>query len=126
MHSRAALYRRRGIQAQQHAAQANQPNIKDAFEQVARDWFALAEQVEWLEGHYRALGFGEPRDRKPKSTRSGPQQATETGRHAFEPTKMPANCGLFVRERETPVRMGLHGGPGRIRTSNQTVMSGRL
>ena len=25
-------------------------------------------------------------------------------------TKMPANCGLFVRERETPVRMGLHGG----------------
>ena len=123
MHSRAELYRRRGIQAQQHAAQANQPNIKDAFEQVARDWFALAEQVEWLEGHYRALGFGEPRDRKPKSTRSGPQQATETGRHAFEPTKMPANCGLFVRERETPVRMGLHGGPGRIRTSNQTVMS---
>ena len=110
MHSRAELYRRRGIQAQQHAAQANQPNIKDAFEQVARDWFALAEQVEWLEGHYRALGFGEPRDRKPKSTRSGPQQATETGRHAFEPTKMPANCGLFVRERETPVRMGLHGG----------------
>src|SRR5262245_16221576 len=63
MHSRAELYRRRGIQAKQPAAQANQPNIKDAFEQVARDWFALAEQVEWLEGHYRALAFGEPRDR---------------------------------------------------------------
>src|SRR6516164_7609485 len=127
MHSRAELYRRRGIQAQQHAAQANQPNIKDAFEQVARDWFALAEQVEWLEGHYRALGFGEPRDRKPKSTRSGPQQATETGRHAFEPTKMPANCGLFVRERETPVRMGLHGGgctPDR--TSPDFIDSGPL
>src|SRR6516225_1797279 len=37
---------------------------------------------------------------------------------------MPANCGLFVRDRETPVRIGLCGGPGRTRTSNQTVMSG--
>ena len=30
-------------------------------------------------------------------------------------------CG--VRDREIPVRIGLHGGPGRTRTSNQTVMS---
>jgi hypothetical protein len=37
----------------------------------------------------------------------------------------PANCGLLVRDRETPVRSGLRGGPGRTRTSNQTVMSGR-
>jgi hypothetical protein len=68
-------------------------------------------------------GFAEPRDRQPKSTLSGPQQAAETARHAFEPAKIPANCGLFVRDRETSVRIGLRGGPGRIRTSNQTVMS---
>jgi hypothetical protein len=47
----------------------------------------------------------------------------ETTRPAFEPAKVPANCGLFVRDQKTPVRIGLHGGPGRIRTSNQTVMS---
>jgi DNA invertase Pin-like site-specific DNA recombinase len=33
------------------------------------------------------------------------------------------HSGLFIRDRETPVRIGLRGGPGRIRTSNQTVMS---
>jgi hypothetical protein len=67
-------------------------------------------------------GFGEPRDWEPKSTLSGPQQAAETVRPVFEPTKMPANCGLFVRDRETPVRMGLRGGPERIRTSSQTII----
>jgi len=36
-----------------------------------------------------------------------------------------ANCGLFVRDRETLVRIGLRGGAGRIRTSNQTIISGR-
>jgi hypothetical protein len=70
-------------------------------------------------------GFAEPRDWQPKSTLSRPQLATETARPAFEPAETPANCGLFVRDRETSVRIGLHGGPGRIRTSNQTVMSGR-
>ena len=29
---------------------------------------------------------------------------------AFEPAKMPANCGLFVRDWETPVRIGVRGG----------------
>jgi hypothetical protein len=42
----------------------------------------------------------------------------------LNPRKCPQNCGLFVRDRETSVRIGLRGGPGRIRTSNQTVMSG--
>jgi hypothetical protein len=35
---------------------------------------------------------------------------TETARPAFEPAEMPANCGLFVRDRETSVRIGLRGG----------------
>src|SRR5213080_2164727 len=29
---------------------------------------------------------------------------------AFEPAEMPANCGLFLRDRETSVRIGLRGG----------------
>jgi hypothetical protein len=36
--------------------------------------------------------------------------------------QMPANCGLFVGDRETSVRIGLHGGPERTRTSNQTII----
>src|SRR5438445_6664324 len=42
---------------------------------------------------------------------------------AFEPAETPANCGLFLRDRETSVRIGLRGGAGRTQTSNQTVMS---
>src|SRR5258707_4294047 len=59
-----------------------------------------------------------------KTTLSRPQPAAETVRPAFEPAKMPANRELFVRDQKTPVRIGLRGGPGRTRTSNQTVMSG--
>src|SRR5438034_6793363 len=29
---------------------------------------------------------------------------------AFEPAETPANCGLFLRDRETSVRIGLRGG----------------
>ena len=50
MYLRAEQYRRRGIQAQQRAAEAIDPKNRQAFQQVATDWFALAEQVEWLEG----------------------------------------------------------------------------
>src|SRR5260221_12397893 len=51
-------------------------------------------------------GFAEPRDREPKSTLSRSRPATETARPAFEPAKMPAKCGLFVRDRglEPPTR----------------------
>src|SRR6266404_630113 len=68
-------------------------------------------------------GFAEPRDREAKSTLSRPQPAAETARPTFELAETPANCGLFVRDRETSVRIGLRSGPGRTRTSNQTVMS---
>src|ERR1700730_19083889 len=36
---------------------------------------------------------------------SQPQPTAETARPAFEPAEMPANCGLFVRDRETSVRI---------------------
>jgi hypothetical protein len=48
MYSRSEQYRCRGIEAQQRAARAIDPTIREAFEQVAHDWFALAAQVEWL------------------------------------------------------------------------------
>jgi hypothetical protein len=51
MRSRAEEYRRRGIEARQRAGRATEQHLKNAFEQVAHDWFALAEQVEWLERH---------------------------------------------------------------------------
>jgi hypothetical protein len=48
-----------------------------------------------------------------------PQPSSETARAVFEPAKMPANCGLFVRDQETPVRIGLRGGPERTQTACQ-------
>ena len=52
MRSRAEEYRRRGTEAEQRAAQATEPTIKNAFEDVASGWFLLAHQVEWLEGRH--------------------------------------------------------------------------
>src|SRR6266478_9071899 len=71
-------------------------------------------------------GFAEPRDREPKSTLSRSRPAAETAPPAFEPAKMPAKSGLFGRDQKTSVRTGTRGGPGRTRTSNQTVMSGLI
>jgi hypothetical protein len=50
MHSRPEQYRRLGIVARQRAAEANDPAVKAAFEEVAANWYALAEQLEWIEG----------------------------------------------------------------------------
>jgi hypothetical protein len=50
-------------------------------------------------------GFAEPRDRAPNSGLSRPQPAAETASLPFEPAKMPANCGLFGRDRKTAVRI---------------------
>jgi hypothetical protein len=49
MYSRAEQYRRNGIAASHRAAQATEVSIKLAFDEVARKWFALAKQAEWLE-----------------------------------------------------------------------------
>jgi hypothetical protein len=50
MYSRAEEYRRRGNEARQRAAQSTNLSIKEAFLEVARGWFTLAEQVAWLDG----------------------------------------------------------------------------
>ena len=49
MSSRAEYYRRRGCDALQRAAQATEVKIRGAFEDVAGDWFVLAEQSDWLD-----------------------------------------------------------------------------
>jgi hypothetical protein len=63
MDSRAEHYRRRGIEAQQRAAQTTNLSIKEAFKDVARGWFVLAEQTEWLDQHRQP---GPSREEKPK------------------------------------------------------------
>jgi hypothetical protein len=52
MYSRADEYRRRGIRAQQLAERAADRAPREAFEEVATEWFALAEQAEWLDRLY--------------------------------------------------------------------------
>jgi hypothetical protein len=49
------LYRGRGIEALQRAAQATKPEIRLAFEDVASGWFVLAEQVDWLDRRHRTI-----------------------------------------------------------------------
>jgi hypothetical protein len=49
MSLRAEYYRRRGIEAQSRADRATNTQIRLAFRDVADGWFALAEQVDWLD-----------------------------------------------------------------------------
>jgi hypothetical protein len=49
MYSGAEYYRHRGLVAQHRAAQTTELSLKEAFKHVAREWFALAERVDWLD-----------------------------------------------------------------------------
>jgi hypothetical protein len=49
MSLRADIYRQKAAEAKQSAARARIPSIKQAFEEVARGWLLLAEQMEWLD-----------------------------------------------------------------------------
>jgi len=74
-------------------------------------------------------GFAEPRDWKPKSGLLRSYPAPETEAPAFECAKMAANCGLFVRDWEMPVRIGLRGGGcsrDRTRLRIQILLTGKL
>jgi len=64
MHSRAEDYYRRGLAAQQHAAQVAELHLKKAFEQVADNWFTLAKQVQWLE--QGGSQYGRPTPKEPE------------------------------------------------------------
>jgi hypothetical protein len=53
MYSPAEHYRRCGLAAKERAAQATDLNLKEAFKDVARHWFALAERVDWLDRQHK-------------------------------------------------------------------------
>jgi hypothetical protein len=53
MSTRADDYRRRARAADRRAAQTSDPHIRGAYEQITRDWLALAEQVEWIDSYRR-------------------------------------------------------------------------
>ena len=61
---RADDYRRRAILAQERADQTTDPRIKEWWEDAAKNWFFVAQHVEWLlESVYRP----------PDSTQDQPQ-----------------------------------------------------
>jgi len=49
MSSRSDEYRQKAAEAKNRAAQASSRPIKRAFQEVARNWLLLAEQMEWLD-----------------------------------------------------------------------------
>jgi hypothetical protein len=59
--SHAEYYRRRGMVAQQRAAQTTDLSLKEAFKDVARHWLMLAERVDWLDRQHKELRAGKNR-----------------------------------------------------------------
>jgi hypothetical protein len=49
MSSRADIYRQKAAEIKQSAARAKNPSTKRAFEEVARGWLLLAEQIAWMD-----------------------------------------------------------------------------
>jgi hypothetical protein len=49
MSSRADMYRQKAADAKKRAAQAKNLSVKKAFEEVARGWLVLAEQMQWID-----------------------------------------------------------------------------
>ena len=49
MSSWADVYRQRAADAKKRAAQAKDLSVKKAFEELARGWLVLAEQMEWMD-----------------------------------------------------------------------------
>jgi hypothetical protein len=49
MSSRTDVYRQTAADAKKRAAQAKDLSVKKAFEEVARGWLVLAEQMEWMD-----------------------------------------------------------------------------
>jgi len=55
MSLRSEEYRQKAPEAKNRAAQTISPSIKGAFEEVARGWLLLAEQMEWIERQRSSL-----------------------------------------------------------------------
>jgi hypothetical protein len=59
MSLRADLYRQKAAEAKHSAARASNPSVKAAFQEVARGWLVLAEQMEWIDSQKLSLPDGE-------------------------------------------------------------------
>jgi hypothetical protein len=55
MSLRADMYRQNAAEARQRARQTRDPSIKTAFEEVARGWLLLAEQLEWMDSRKASI-----------------------------------------------------------------------
>jgi hypothetical protein len=55
MLSRSDEYRQKAAEPKNRAAHTSSPSIKSAFEDVARGWLLLAEQMEWIERQRSSL-----------------------------------------------------------------------
>src|SRR5262245_21330838 len=51
METRADQYRRKADRARALAMQARDPFFKVSYQELGRDWAALAEEAEWLDSH---------------------------------------------------------------------------
>jgi hypothetical protein len=71
---------------------------------------------------FRETGFSRPETAGPKL----PPGRKRSPRRPKCLRRSPPNCGPLATLREIPRFERVRGGPGRIRTSNQTVMSGQL
>ena len=49
MSRRADMYRQRAAEAKNRAMQVSNPHVKIAFQEVARGWLLLAEQMDWMD-----------------------------------------------------------------------------
>ena len=93
---------------------------------------SLTRELGWIEGSTVAIaslalvlpgnGIPPPRDSWPKIASRPENVSAETE----TPTSKPANCGPLASLREIFRFERVRGGPGRTRTSNQTVTSRRL
>jgi hypothetical protein len=49
------MYRQKAAEIKQKARRAQNPSAKRAFEEVARAWLLLAEQIAWMDSQKRPL-----------------------------------------------------------------------
>jgi hypothetical protein len=69
-------------------------------------------------------GFAEAGDKRPKKSRERPQWRTETPLRRSRTSETGGDSASSRRRQRLWLLGGMRGGPGRTRTSNQTVMSG--
>src|SRR5262245_65783327 len=72
--------------------------------------------------HAPGNGFWIARDRRPRTA----SEAVLLPCRDCKPALRPAKPRVFVKPREISVSVGLRGGAGRTRTSNQTIMNSML